>query len=157
MHFHVLGSHHVKFDDDDFNSFWGIACEAQTFFSGKRQMERVTFSLSSCIWYWWRVDEFCTCDFSSNSSANDKLPTMWLIIDWLILCVTVPCTPHRQRPLAVKKWNHKPLHVLTLAAPFIWWQVAQSGPRALPNEQSSSTSGSLIPEGQIKDSTWIWH
>ena len=29
MHSHVLGSHRAKFEDDDFNSFRGIACEGQ--------------------------------------------------------------------------------------------------------------------------------
>ena len=27
---HVWGSHSAKFDDDDFNSFWGIACVGHT-------------------------------------------------------------------------------------------------------------------------------
>ena len=30
MHSHVWGSHHAKFDDDDFNSFQGITCEGHT-------------------------------------------------------------------------------------------------------------------------------
>ena len=30
MHSHVWGIHHAKFDDDDFNSFWGTACEGHT-------------------------------------------------------------------------------------------------------------------------------
>ena len=30
MHSHVWGSHSAKFDDDDFNSFRRIACDAQT-------------------------------------------------------------------------------------------------------------------------------
>ena len=30
MHYYVSGSHRAKFDDDDFNSFRGIACERQT-------------------------------------------------------------------------------------------------------------------------------
>ena len=30
MHYHVSGSHHAKFDDDDFNRFRGIAREGQT-------------------------------------------------------------------------------------------------------------------------------
>ena len=30
MHSHVCGSHCAKFDDDDFNSFQGIACEGQS-------------------------------------------------------------------------------------------------------------------------------
>ena len=30
MHYHVWGGHHAKFDDDDFNTFRGIACEGQT-------------------------------------------------------------------------------------------------------------------------------
>ena len=29
MHSHVRGSHRAKFDDDDFNSFRGIACEGR--------------------------------------------------------------------------------------------------------------------------------
>ena len=30
LHFPVCGSHHAKFDDDDFHSFRGVACEGQT-------------------------------------------------------------------------------------------------------------------------------
>ena len=30
MHSHFRGSHREKFDNDDFNSFRGIACEGQT-------------------------------------------------------------------------------------------------------------------------------
>ena len=31
MHYHVWGSYHAKFDDDDFNTFQGIACEGHTY------------------------------------------------------------------------------------------------------------------------------
>ena len=30
MHYHVWGSHHAKFDDDDFNRFWGIDHDRHT-------------------------------------------------------------------------------------------------------------------------------
>ena len=46
MHYHAWGSYYAKFDDDNFNSFWGIICEGAT----HRQTDRHTQTLASSIW-----------------------------------------------------------------------------------------------------------
>ena len=43
MHYHVWGSHRAKFDDDHFNSFRGITCEAGT--HKHRQTRQTDFGL----------------------------------------------------------------------------------------------------------------
>ena len=85
MHSHIWGRHRAKFDDDDFNSFRGIACE------GHKHTHRHRHSLG------WTALKFALQTKSMWTCRNAQL-WKWCFV---ILCHAqnkfqdrVNCTPH---------------------------------------------------------------
>ena len=74
MHCHLWGSHHAKFDDDVFNSFWGNACKGQT-----RTDTHTHTDMGSIVIF------SVTLDFENQNQSNYS-PWNKLCRDWQPAC-----------------------------------------------------------------------
>ena len=72
MHSHVWGSHRVKFDDDNFNCFGGIAYEGHTHGRTYGQTDRQTSSILNFVRLWKQVRR-STAGESPAPETNGKI------------------------------------------------------------------------------------